>query len=753
MSPSTESATPNAAADRKQLAAKEEKDLETAIGIRDFATVAKFAIEGTSTKIRQAAAQAIEDPAQLRQLIRDVRGGSDKSVYKILTHKRDALLVQARQQDQLQAEISTVAAALERHSRRPYDALYGPTLEQLGNRWRTVASQAESRLAAKVQEAIDRSLDVIAQHRQEVEAQAARELAAANAAAAAQQARELEARAAAEATAERASIEAAERRAAAEKREAEALALGQIGGLIRKALGALRAGSTGRTAGIRRAIEAKIATAPPLPTHLSNQLRQLDEQLAALKDWKSFSVTPKRAELIAEMESLVGSTLEPPVLAEHIRDLQEQWRTLSRGAGESIEAEWQRFRDAAQSAYQPCREFFAAQALLRQENLQRRAALLERLATLESQHDWNQPDWALIVRALRESKQEWGRHSPVDRAAGKALQETFGTIRARLQNRLDAEYARNVQEKSRLIESARQLTNITDSRRAIDEVKELQRKWQSVGLTPREHSEQLWSEFRGHCDTVFEKRRQQSVEYNATLEVNRAAAVALCEAVEGFGSLAGAELLAAAAQLAQLRADYAALGELPKADARELDRRFERAVERYEAAVAAQKARDTERCWTELLDAADRVRKYRLARDAEGAQCDSLRRVAEEAIASGALWPKAAREALKRELDRTDGGDVAANETALRKLCIRAEIAVDLPTPPEDQPLRREYQVQRLIRTMGQGVGHDDSGSDEPLNALTLEWIAVGPTDETVYSSLAERFRECRRKLFARGRA
>lgn len=748
----TQSDKPGATVDRKLLAAKEEEALKAAIGSRDFETVGKFVIEGTSTKIRQAAAQAIEDPAQLRQMIRDVRGGSDKSVYKILTHKRDVLLAQARQQEQLQAEINAVSAALERHSHRHYEALYAPTLEQLESRWKTVASQAVPELAAKAQEAIDRSRDVIAQHRRDLEEQAARELSAANAASEARQARELAERAAAEAAAERASTEEAERKAQAEKREAEALALRQVGGLIRKALGTLREGSTGRTAGIRRAIEEKIATAPPLPTHLSNQLRQLDEQLDALKDWKSFSVTPKRAELIAEMESLVGSTLEPPVLAEQIRDLQEQWRTLSKGAGESIEAEWQRFRDAAQSAYQPCREYFEAQTLLRQENLERRETLLERLATLESQHDWNQPDWPLIITALRESKQEWRRHSPVDRAAGKASQQTFDTITASLRNRLDAEYGRNVQEKKRLIESARQLSAIDDSRRAIEEIKELQRKWKGVGLTPREQSERLWLEFREQCDAVFEKRRQQSVEYNATLEANKTAAIALCETVEGFGSLAGAELLAASARLPQLRTDLEALGELPKAGARELHRRFERAVERCETAVADQKAHDAERSWTELLDAADRVRTYRLsvARNADDAERDVLRRAAEEAIASGPRWPKAALNVLKKELDRADAGDVAANETALRRLCIRAEIAVELPTPEEDQPLRREYQVQQLMRKMGQGLGNEDSDGDEPLNALTLEWIGVGPANEAVYSSLAERFRECRRKRFAR---
>ena len=45
-------------------------------------------------------------------------------------------------------------------------------------------------------------------------------------------------------------------------------------------------------------------------------------------------MTPKRAELIEEMESLVESTLDPPTLADRIKSLQEQWRTLSKGAGE-----------------------------------------------------------------------------------------------------------------------------------------------------------------------------------------------------------------------------------------------------------------------------------------------------------------------------------------------------------------------------------------------------------------------------------
>ncbi|MFX9061669.1 hypothetical protein ABTN34_17815, partial [Acinetobacter baumannii] len=86
-----------------------------------------------------------------------------------------------------------------------------------------------------------------------------------------------------------------------------------------------------------------------------------------LKDWKNFTVAPKRVELMEEMESLVGSSLEPQALANRIRSLQEEWRTLSRGAGENLEADWQRFQAAAHQAYEPCRVYFEEQSRGREE--------------------------------------------------------------------------------------------------------------------------------------------------------------------------------------------------------------------------------------------------------------------------------------------------------------------------------------------------------------------------------------------------
>jgi len=732
------------AVDRALAALAEEKALQSAIDGRDVQAVARLVVAGASTKVRQAAAHAIDDPEVLRQLIRDVRGGNDKSVYKVLTARRDVLIEQTRKLEQLRAEINAASGALERHSERPYDASYAARLDELESRWNAVATQADPELRGRVQQWIDRSRDSVAEHRRQVAAQAAREQAAADAAAEARRLREQQAQASAAAADEQARLLEEQKRALNERQEAEQQPVRQLAESIRKARAALNAGSTSRAAGMRRAIEQKLAGAQPLPASLASQLQQLDKQLDELKDWQSFSVAPKRAELIAEMELLVDASLDPLALAERIKSLQDEWRTLGKGAGENADADWQRFQDAAQKAYQPCSEYFAAEALVREENLRRRDALLARFTAFEAGQDWEQPDWRAVINALREIKQEWRRCSPVDRGAGKPQQEQFAALTASLQGRLDAEYARNLKQKELLIERARELLASDDGRKAIDAIKELQQKWRTVGPVPREVDQRLWGEFRQHCDSVFQKREQNFAAYTAGLEINKTQAIALCEQIETIAALEGPELLARARTLGDTRHSFEALGEFPRADTRELRNRFDQALERCRESIARQHARDAEHAWDKLFEAANHIRAYQLAvaRGADTQQLDSLKEAAETYLASVQQWPKRGLDAVKQALASECSEDLAANEAALRMLCIRAEILTDMPTPPKDQALRRDYQLQRLVQGMGQRLKADET----QLDAMAFEWVCVGPVEAAVYEPLVQRFRRCRER-------
>ena len=147
--------------ERAAVAAKEEEELKAAIAAGDVQAIARFVIQGSSTKVRQQAAHAIEDPEQLRQLIKEVRGGKDKTVYKILTQKRDAALAQTRQVEQRRAEVEAAAVAIERHSHRPYDAVFTPTKDQHQIRWQAVAAAAEPELEEKVEAVLDGEEEVV----------------------------------------------------------------------------------------------------------------------------------------------------------------------------------------------------------------------------------------------------------------------------------------------------------------------------------------------------------------------------------------------------------------------------------------------------------------------------------------------------------------------------------------------------------------------------------------------------------------
>jgi Domain of Unknown Function (DUF349) len=735
--------------------------------ISDPMQIGRLVVDGSSSRLRQLAAETVQDPEQIRELLARVRG-KDNTVYKILKHKRDAQNAQLRQAAEMASEADVVCALLERHSQRPYDAQYPQIAEQLTTRWLAVAAQPDADCAERVARASDRCRAVIADYQQQLESQATRRAAQQ----AAEEARAIARRAADEVAALQADAEAQQRHEVAVVREAEAaeraeqlaaqeLRYRQIGGLIRKANGALSEGNTKVAAGLRRAIEEKLPTAsateaegapPPLlvlPTHLVRGLQQLDDKLSALKEWKDYAVAPKRIELIEEMESLIGSTDEPLVLADRIKALQQDWRTISKGIASDASAEWERFHTAAEAAYQPCRLYFEVQAQLRAKHLQNRKLVLERLMAFEAAQAVEHPDFRLIARVLREAPQEWRQHFPVERGANLSVQGEFEAAIVRLQARLNAWYERNAADKQALIERARQLLGHEDGAAAIDAVKQLQILWKDAGpVVPREQDQSLWNEFRVQCDAIFQKRQQAHAEYTASLEANKAKAVALCESAEQLALLSGAVLLEEAKKLPEWRSAFDGLDEVPRADARPLYDRFERAVKQCERQLAQQRTHAAEQSVADLFEAARRAQacEWAVANNAEQSEREVLKQAALSFIAGVRVWPKGGQQIVQQRLSKADSAettDGAAAEKALRTLCIRNEILGEALTPPEDAAMRRDYQMQKLVKGMGKGIPADT------WDALVLEWVASGVVAPALYASLEARFLQL---LTTRGR-
>ena len=724
--------------DPMDLAREDDERLAAALAGGAPEALTDCVLKAHSTKARQRAAQAVSDPDHLRELIRLARGGKDNSVYRILTTKRDALLADDRARAARHTAVDALVSRLARRSRLPYDPLYEPSLALFQQDWAVLAPDASPAASAQVAEHLATMHAVIERHHKAVAAEAERASAAAEAAAAAR----LECEQAHVAAVEPVPIVPLAPTPESIKPELHPEAAQPLISLLRQAQAALDHGGTARAQRLRVALGEKLTQQAVLPAWFDRQLQLLDARLAEMKDWKTFTVVPKRAELVERMQSLVGAEISPEELSHHIRRLQDEWRTLNRGAGDEDSAEAASFRDAANRAYEPCKDHFARQAAVRQANRERREAIIARLRAYTATLAGDAADWRHAAQTIVEARREWREYAPVDNAVAPVLQEHLRAALGDLQGRLDAEYARNVAAKLELIERARRLMQLTDTRQAIEGAKGLQKVWRTVGLVPREQSNALWDEFRGHCDAVFQRSAQEAAAYGAALDANQARALALCGELDGIATLTGEELRMAMQTLDERRAEFDAL-ELPRQSARDLRQRFVRAAGRCTDAVRHERSAAARRATTALFDAASAIRAYALAQlRSEG--IDTARSAATAAIAALAGAPKAARTVLEQQFSKVAAGDVAgdlsANESELRLLCIRAELVADVATPEPDLGLRRNYQMRRLLETKGLGADTALAGLDD----LALEWFTAGPVDPSLEAALRLRFDRCR---------
>lgn len=282
---------------------------------------------------------------------------------------------------------------------------------------------------------------------------------------------------------------------------------------------------------------------------------------------------------------------------------------------------------------------------------------------------------------------------------------------------------------------------------AVDEVKRLQAQWKTTGPVPHPQSEALWAEFRALCNAVYERRQQAFAEQSAALEVAKTRAVALCGQIEQSFHESPADRQSGQALLREWQAAFAAIGELPRAEARGLRDRFQRAMSGYEALLAGLEQRAIDAVETNVRAAAKHVRAYQRAviQCATDAEREVLRTAADAFIAGVPRWPnKVTRQALQQALVRTDSAefateDDAARELALRRLCVHAEILSAAATPPEDAGLRREGELELLRQGLGQARRMDD----RDWEAMRLEWLCMGAVAPEVHDELERRFVQC----------
>jgi len=244
---------------------------------------------------------------------------------------------------------------------------------------------------------------------------------------------------------------------------------------------------------------------------LEDSLRQVldiffehQRQFYKAKDWQSWNVKLIQEGLIAEMEALEQEDDLHKVFKE-MRNLQEQWRQSGTCAPRESKRLWEMFHAASERQFSRCQAFFAELARQESENRTQKEALIAEAAALKDSEKWQktteeykklQSRWRAVGRAGKEHEER----------LYKEFREHCDHFFARRKDhyaKLDAQRQENLQKKEALIAQVEELV-ATPEDSFHKEIKEIQKKWRTIGPVPREVDEEIWQRFRGVCNRFYQ---------------------------------------------------------------------------------------------------------------------------------------------------------------------------------------------------------------------------------------------------------
>lgn len=158
----------------------------------------------------------------------------------------------------------------------------------------------------------------------------------------------------------------------------------------------------------------------------------------------------------------------------------------------------------------------------------------------------------------------------------KSLINDYKSKKASLSAKIEAEKEQNLLEKQHILERMKTLVESNDDVSShINEFRELQKKWKSIGLVPQAHVNELWKSYSAFQETFWDlikiNNELREYDFKKNLEVK----TALCEAAERLAE--EEDVIEAFRQLQKLHEDWHETGPVAREIREELWTRFKTA--------------------------------------------------------------------------------------------------------------------------------------------------------------------------------
>ncbi|HTI76404.1 MAG TPA: DUF349 domain-containing protein [Mycobacterium sp.] len=202
--------------------------------------------------------------------------------------------------------------------------------------------------------------------------------------------------------------------------------------------------------------------------------------------------TARKETLAAEAEDIAANSTQWKVAGDRLREILEEWRTISGLDRKTDDALWKRYSTARETFNRRRGSHFAELDRERAGARQAKEALCERAEELSDSTDWG-PTSAAFRDLLTEWKAAGRAAKDVDDSLWqrfKAAQDVFFSARNAASAERDADFRANAEAKEALLAEAERVdTSDLDAARAA--LRAIGDKWDAIGKVPRERGAEL----------------------------------------------------------------------------------------------------------------------------------------------------------------------------------------------------------------------------------------------------------------------
>ena len=245
------------------------------------------------------------------------------------------------------------------------------------------------------------------------------------------------------------------------------------------------------------------------------QIEQFFAKLKINRELRDLDQKHNLEQKIGLCEKAEELIVEPSVTKafKELQELRAQWKEIGPVPAEQNEEIWQRFCTAANQIDERRKEYYEQRKEEMDHHLLAKQALIEKAEGLTAKHPESVREWNDLTAALDELLKVWKTIGPVPREVNEEIWSKFkGMIDRHYTEKkeyfatLKEEQESNYQKKMELCLKAEAIAQREDSKKATEELLQLQQEWKEIGAVSRKVSEKLWQRFRGACDQFFAKK-------------------------------------------------------------------------------------------------------------------------------------------------------------------------------------------------------------------------------------------------------